>query len=285
MSKKVIISTDSVCDLPQDIREEFGISVLPLTVTLGEKSYRDGLEIDAAKIFAAYKESGLLPKTSAISPAEFMDFFQPFVDDGCEVVHITIGSKLSGTYQNCCIAASMLEGVYPVDSNNLCGGTGLLVIEAARMIAQGMDARQVQELCLRLRNRIRSSFVLDTLDFLAAGGRCSSVLARGANLLQLKPSIELDHETGELRTSKKYRGSYPKCVQSYIRDTLARGGDIDTSCAILASTGVDRALLDECRKTIQSCVKFDEILEVTASCTISSHCGPNTVGFFFKTNT
>ncbi|MBE6931319.1 MAG: DegV family protein [Ruminococcaceae bacterium] len=285
MTKRVVLSADSTCDLGQKYGELYRVAQIPFHVFLEGRDYLDNVDIHPSDIFDAYRQRRSLPKTGAVNVSEYINHFQPWLDRGYEVVHISLGSAVSSSYQNCCIAASMLEGVYPVDSNNLCGGTGLLVIEAARMIAQGMDARQVQEICLRLRNRIRSSFILDTLDFLAAGGRCSSILALGANLLQLKPSIELDHDTGELHTSKKYRGSYPKCVQSYIRDTLTRGGSIDTTCAILASTGADRALLDECRKTIQSCVKFDEILEVDASCTISSHCGPNTVGLFFKTDT
>jgi len=284
MTKRVVLSADNTCDLGQKYGELYRVAQIPYHVYLEGRDYLDNVDIHPVNIFDAYRQRGALPKTGAVNVSEYINHFQPWLDRGYEIVHINLGSALSSSYQNACIAADMLGGVYPVDSCNLCGGTGLLAIEAAQMIAQGMDAKQVQEVCMRLRNRIHGCFILDTLEFLAAGGRCSSVLAIGANLLQLKPCIEVENTSGSMHTGKKYRGNYTKCVQNYIRDTLTRCGDIDTERLILASTGTSPELMEECRKTIKSTLAFKELIEVDASCTISSHCGPGTVGLFYKTS-
>ena len=279
MSKKVIITTDSVCDLPKELCEEFGVSVLPLTVTLGENSYRDGLEIDAAKIFATYKEKGLLPKTSAISPAEFMDFFQPFLDDGCEVVHITIGSKLSGTYQNCCIAAGDMDGVYPVDSCQLSSGEALVALEACRLRDEGRSAKEIAESLVEFTSRVDASFVLDTLEFIWKGGRCSGVAALGANLLGIKPALEMAE--GSLRVCKKYRGNIEKVYLKYAVERLA---DVDKEldyCFITYSEGMNEASVEELKKIVAEAAPFKRIFVTKAGCTVSSHCGPKCMGVLF----
>ena len=279
MSKKVIISTDSVCDLPKELCEEFGVSVLPLTVTLGENSYRDGVEIDAAKIFATYKEKGLLPKTSAISPAEFMDFFQPFLSEGYEVVHITIGSKLSGTYQNCCIAAGDMEGVYPVDSCQLSSGQALVVMEACRLRDEGCSAQEIAEALEKFTSRVDASFVLDTLEFIWKGGRCSGVAALGANLLGIKPALEMAE--GSLRVCKKYRGNIEKVYLKYAAERLAAADKELDYCFITYSEGMSDESVEALKKLVAEAAPFKRILVTKAGCTVSSHCGPKTMGVLF----
>lgn len=279
MSKKVIISTDSVCDLPKELREEFGVFMLPLTVTLGENAYRDGVEIDATKIFATYKEKGLLPKTSAISPAEFMDFFQPFLDDGCEVVHITIGSKLSGTYQNCCIAAGDMDGVYPVDSCQLSSGQALVVLEACRLRDEGYSAKEIAESLVEFAPRVDASFVLDTLEFIWKGGRCSGVAALGANLLGIKPALEMAE--GSLRVCKKYRGNIEKVYLKYAAERLA-GADKELDyCFITYSEGLSDESVEALKKIVAEAAPFKRIFVTKAGCTVSSHCGPKCMGVLF----
>ncbi|MBR4870103.1 MAG: DegV family protein [Oscillospiraceae bacterium] len=279
MSKKIVISADSVCDLPKELCEELGIFVLPLTVTLGENSYRDGVEIDAAKIFTTYKESGLLPKTSAISPAEFMDFFQPFVDDGCEVVHITIGSKLSGTYQNCCIAAADLDGVYPVDSCLLSTGEAMVVMEACRLRDEGRSAKEIAEALPEFIARVDTSFVLDTLEFIWKGGRCSGVAALGANLLGIKPALEM--ADGGLRVCKKYRGSIEKVYLKYAAERLAAADKELDHCFITYSEGMSEDSVEALKKVVAEAAPFKKIYVAKAGCTVSSHCGPKTMGIIF----
>ena len=278
------ILSDSTCDLSAAQLKEHNIDLAHLTIVKDGVAYQDGVTITPADIFAHVAAGGDLCSTTAYNIGEYEALFAKYAAEYDGIIHISLGSGFSSSYQNACIAADMLGGVYPVDSCNLCGGTGLLAIEAAQMIAQGMDAKQVQEVCMRLRSRIHGCFILDTLEFLAAGGRCSSVLAIGANLLQLKPCIEVENTSGSMHTGKKYRGNYTKCVQNYIRDTLTRCGDIDTERLILASTGTSPELMEECRKTIKSTLAFKELIEVDASCTISSHCGPGTVGLFYKTS-
>lgn len=279
MNKKVIITTDSVCDLPQEIRDEFGVLMMPLTVTVGENSYRDGIDIDAAKIFAFYKEKGLLPKTSAISPAEFMDFFQPLLNEGCEIVHITIGSKLSGTYQNCCIAAADLEGVYPVDSCQLSSGQALVVLEACRLRDEGRSAQEIAEALVKFTPRVDASFVLDTLEFIWKGGRCSGVTALGANLLGIKPALEMVE--GGLRVCKKYRGSIEKVYLKYAAERLAAADKETEYCFITYSEGLNDESLEALKKLVAEAAPFKRIFVTKAGCTVSSHCGPKTMGVLF----
>ena len=279
MSKKVIISTDSVCDLPKELREEFGVFVMPLTVTLGDTAYCDGIDIDAAKIFEVYKEKGLLPKTSAISPAEFTDFFRPFLEDGCEIVHITISSKLSGTYQNCCIAAGDLEGVYPVDSAQLSSGQALVVMEACRLRDEGLSAQEISAALEKFIPRIDTSFVLDTLEFIWKGGRCSGVAALGANLLGIKPALEMAE--GSLRVCKKYRGNIEKVYLKYAAERLAAADKELDYCFITYSEGMSDESVEALKKLVAEAAPFKRILVTKAGCTVSSHCGPKTMGVLF----
>ena len=191
MSKPVIITADSTCDLSQDLLERFSIKTIPLTILLGEESFYDGFDFTPADMYVRYRADGTLPKTSAPSVQQFIDFFRPFVEAGCEIVHLDIGSELSSSYSTACIAASELGGVYPVDSRMLSTGVGLLVIEAAECRDRGMKAAEIAEHVASLTDKVDTSFVLDTLEFMWKGGRCSGVAALGANLLHLKPALEM----------------------------------------------------------------------------------------------
>lgn len=277
--KKVIVTADSVCDLPEELLKEFDVAVLPLTVTVGENSYRDGLDIDPTKIFELYREKKLLPKTAAISPAEFMDHFRPLVDEGYEVVHICIGSKLSATYQNCCIAAEELQGVYPIDSCQLSTGEALVVLEACRLRDEGLSGREISDALSGFIPKVDASFVLDTLEFIWKGGRCSGVTALGANLLNIKPALEM--RDGGLRVCKKYRGSIEKVYLKYAAERLA-GADVETEhCFITYSDGLSDESIAELKKIVAEAAPFKRIFVTKAGCTVSSHCGPKCMGVLF----
>ena len=190
MPQKVILSADSTCDLSAALIERYQVHMYPLHILLEGRQYADG-EISPDALYEAWWQHKQLPKTSAITPGEYVEYFRQWVEDGYQVVHINLGSNLSSAYQNCCIAAEELGNVYPVDSCNLSTGMGLLVIEAAERIAQGMDGRQIQQEVNALRPYAHASFVLDTLEFLHAGGRCSSVAMLGANLCNMPPISSL----------------------------------------------------------------------------------------------
>ena len=279
MKKNVIITTDSVCDMPKELLERYQVRMIPLTISEGDHSYKDGVDFTPDDIYELYDSQHLLPKTSAISPQEFIDFFTPLTQDGSEVVHIDISSACSATYQNACMAASELEGVFPVDSLHLTLGHGLLVIEACRLRDAGLSAREIAEQLPAYREKIVTSFVVDTLEYLWKGGRCSGLTAFGANLLQVRPCLEL--REGEIKVARKYRGTMQKVYTQYIRDYLSRE-NIDTRMGFLVHSGrISQETLDQLRQLILELVPFSEVPIVRAGCTVTSHCGPGTIGVIF----
>ena len=279
MKKNVIITTDSVCDMPKELLERYQVRMIPLTISEGDHSYKDGVDFTPDDIYELYDSQHLLPKTSAISPQEFIDFFTPLTQDGSEVVHIDISSACSATYQNACMAASELEGVFPVDSLHLTLGQGLLVIEACRLRDAGLSARETAEQLPAYREKIVTSFVVDTLEYLWKGGRCSGHTAFGANLLQVRPCLEL--REGEIKVARKYRGTMQKVYTQYIRDYLSRE-NIDTRMGFLVHSGrISQETLDQLRQLILELVPFSEVPIVRAGCTVTSHCGPGTIGVIF----
>ena len=279
MSKPVIITADSTCDLSPELLERFSVKTIPLTILLGDESHYDGLDFSPADMYRRYYADGTLPKTSAPSVQQFIDFFRPFLDEGCEIVHLDISSELSSSYSTACIAASELEGVHPVDSRMLSTGVGLLVIEAAECRDRGMSAAEIAEHVASLTDKVDTSFVLDTLEFMWKGGRCSGVAALGANLLHLKPALEMSG--GKLGVYKKYRGGIKSVYKQYISERLA-GKSIRPGHVFITNSGeIDQATLDELEALVRETIPVKEIHHTMAGCTIASHCGPKCLGVLF----
>lgn len=281
--KKVILSADSTCDLGSALKERYNIEYFPFPITLDNKTYLDNVDITADEIYEAFRDHGSLPNTAAINIAEYIDYFKKFTDQGYEVVHLNLGSGLSSTHNNCRMAAAELEGVYPVDSCNLSTGIGLLVIEAAERIAMGMEAKQVAEEVQALTKNVHTNFVLDTLDYLSAGGRCSSVVALGANILGIKPCIEVDNSNGSMTVGKKYRGKFDKVLAQYATERLEKYDNIKRDRVFITHSGISEERINIIKDIVEKSELFDEIFITRASCTISSHCGPNTIGILFMT--
>ena len=275
------ITCDSTCDLPQELYTKYDVEVIALSVTLGDTLHRDGVDITAPELFAYVKETGTLPKTSAISMGEYLDVFGKYVDEGRTVIHINLSSNLSASHQNAVLAAQELGNVYVVDSRNLSTGSGHLVIEAAEMAAQGLAAETIVARLNEMKERIDGSFVLQTLEYLQKGGRCSSVTALGARALQLRPEIRV--ADGGMGVGKKYRGSMEKSVLDYVRGRLEGRDDVDTRRIFVTHSPMDQAVVDKAIALVKELHPFDEVIETSAGCTICSHCGPNCLGvLFFK---
>jgi len=284
--KKIILTADSTCDLGAELKQRYNVEAFqPMHITLDGKSYDDSINIFPDQVYERFYKDGTLPRTAAVSIGEYEDFFRTFVDKGCEVIHINLGSALSASHSNARLAAESLEGVYVIDSQNLSTGTGLIVIEAAERIAKGMPAAQIAEELKEITSKAHASFVLDTLKFLAAGGRCSAVAAFGANVLGIKPSIEVDNtKGGAMGVGKKYRGKFEKCVLDYVNDQLAKYGDtIEGDHIFITHSGVDQKIIDSVQAELKKTKKFKEIFVTRASCTISCHCGPGCLGILFMT--
>lgn len=279
MNKPVIITADSTCDLSPELCSRFQIQVIPLTITLGEATFLDGESFTPADMYARYREDGTLPKTSAPSVQSFLDFFRPFVEQGFEVVHLDISSELSGSFNAARLAASELSGVYVIDSMMLSTGVGLLAIEAAECRDRGMSAFDIAVHLSDLRSKVSTSFVLDTLEFMWKGGRCTGVTAFGANLLKIKPGLEM--RNGKLEVCKKYRGNINHVYQQYITERLS-GKKVRPGHVFLTESGeVDSAVLKDLEVLVKQLTGCKEIHHTVAGCTVSSHCGPKTLGVLF----
>ena len=279
MPKPVVITADSTCDLSREILARFDIRVIPLTILLGDESYLDGVGFDAQDIYSRYRKDGTLPKTSAPGIQQFMDFFTPILDEGCEIVHLDISAELSSSYNNACIAASELGGVHVVDSRMLGTGIGLLAIEGAECRDRGMSAGEIAGHLRALTEKVDTSFVLDTLEFMWKGGRCSAVSALGANLLRLKPALEM--RDGKLSVYKKYRGSIQSVYRQYVKERLASAEVRSGHIFVYNSGEVSDETLEEINAIVRETVPGAEIHNTLAGCTVASHCGPKTLSVMF----
>ena len=279
MPKPVVITADSTCDLSREILARFDIRVIPLTILLGDESYLDGVGFDAQDIYSRYRKDGTLPKTSAPGIQQFMDFFTPILDEGCEIVHLDISAELSSSYNNACIAASELGGVHVVDSRMLGTGIGLLAIEGAECRDRGMSAEEIAGHLRALTEKVDTSFVLDTLEFMWKGGRCSAVSALGAHLLRLKPALEM--RDGKLSVYKKYRGSIQSVYRQYVKERLASAEVRPGHIFVYNSGEVSDETLEEINAIVREAVPGAEIHNTLAGCTVASHCGPKTLSVMF----
>lgn len=283
MSSHIILSADSTCDLGDELRARYNVQYYPFHVILDGETYADGVDLMPDQIYEVYREKKILPKTAAINTAEYVEYFKQWTEQGYEVIHFTLGSGLSATYNNCRLAAQELPGVYAIDSRNLSTGSGLLVIEAAERIAAGMPAAQIAEEVQALTSHSQASFIIDTLEFLYKGGRCSALAMLGANMLQLKPCIEVDNSSGAMNVGKKYRGSLEKALSQYVKDKLEGRTDIRSDRIFITHSGISQERIDLVKKLVKQYGDFKEIFVTRAGCTISSHCGPNTLGVLFMT--
>ena len=277
---RIKITSDSTCDLSAEILEKYGITLMPLTVIKDGQEFRDNVTITPADIFAHVAAGGALCSTTAVSIGEYQDFFAPFSAEYDGVVHINISSEFSSTHQNACLAAEEFGNVVAVDSRNLSTGQGLVVLKACELAKTAEDLQQLKAQLDAFTHKVEASFVIDKLEYLAKGGRCSSVMALGANLLNLKPCIDV--KNGKMGVTKKYRGRYDKCLAAYVRDRLENREDLDTSMPIfITQTKVSDESYTAVKEAVATYGKFETVYETVAGCTVSCHCGPGTLGILF----
>ena len=277
---KIKIISDSTGDLSPELIERFDIAIVPLYVLMGDNMQKDGLEVTPEDIYAHVEKTGKLPSTSAPNLGDFQDEFKKWRDQGYDIVHFNISSDFSSSYQNACAAAEGMDGVYVVDTRNLSTGSGLVVLHGAELAQQGKSAAEIKAACDAMVDKVEASFVVDSIDYLHKGGRCSSVAALGANLLKLKPLIEVID--GKMKAGKKYRGNIDKVILNYVADKLRGRDDIDKHRIFITHTKCSPVTVQQVRGKINELYPgFEEILETTAGCTVTSHCGPGTLGILF----
>ena len=279
------IISDSTCDLSRELIEKYNIGILPLHIHLGEEEYQDGVTITPDELYAWSDANNTTPKTSAASMGEVIDVFQPYIENGDEIICFSISSSMSANYKVMCLAAEDLEAedkIHVIDSANLSTGIGLLVIEAAIMAREGKSANEIVARIEELKPMVRASFVVDTLTYLHRGGRCSSVAALAGGMLKLHPRIAV--EAGAMDAKKKYRGKIHSVIMSYAKDMEEDLKNAKKDRVFITHSGCEQEILDEVRTYLESLQVFDEILITRAGSVVSSHCGPGTLGVLFIKN-
>lgn len=277
---RIRISADSTCDLSKELLEKYDVAITPLYIRLGEKDLKDSIEVTRDDIFSYVERTKSIPKTAAVNVGDYVDFFTKVKEEGYDgIVHFTISADMSSCYQNACLAAGTFENVYIVDSRTLSTGIGHLVLDACELRDEGRTAKEIFDILEERKQKLDVSFVLDTLRYLALGGRCNSLLAFGANILNIKPSIQV--KEGKMGVDKKYRCSFERAVVRYINDKLADHDSLNLKRIFITDSGCSDEVRNAAEEAVLKNAPFAEVIHTRAGCTISSHCGPNCIGILF----
>lgn len=276
----IVITSDSTCDLGDELVAQRGIVILPLTVILGSDSFKDGINIEPQDIFDYVGRTGELPKTAAPSVSDYESFFKKFVDEGKTVIHFNISSKASGSNSFANSAAKTFgDKVYVIDSLALSTGQGLLVMKACDLRDEGRPADEIAETINSLRDKVNTSFVPDTLLYLYKGGRCSTLSYYGSKVLSIHPMIAM--KDGQLYPKKKYLGKMERCLRNYVNDLADEYKSYDRRRCFITHSGSAPELVEAVRRQVEQLFAFDEILVTVAGSIVTSHCGKNTLGVLF----
>lgn len=277
---KIKIMGDSTCDLAPELVKQLDVEIFPLPVLINDQLHKDMVDVTPDDLYNHYQTTGKLAKTSAPSIADYVEFWQPWVDGGYEIIHFHISSDMSGTYNAARLAAEQIGHVHPVDTRELSSGIALLLMEACDLRDEGKSLDEILSTVLGRRSKVQASFLVDDIEYLHKGGRCSSIAAMGANLLKLHPRIDVID--GVMLSNKKYRGKTEKCFQTYADDLLKGRKNIKLDRICITHSGIDQSIIDlsvDAVKKYQPGVK--KIIISRAGCSVSCHCGPNTLGILF----
>lgn len=275
--KKIAISLDSACDLSKELIEKYDFKIIPFGVNLGDKFFYDG-EITPEEIFEYADNNKTLPKTNAVNEEAFKEHFAKILNDYDAIIHFDISSEMSSAYQNAVNASKNFKDVYVVDSRTLSTAISLEAIYAKKLTETMDDPAKIVELVKKRIPAVQASFVIERLDYLYKGGRCSGLALLGANLLKIRPEIEVLN--GNMKNTEKFRGKMADCVTKYCRATLEKYNHPDKSVIFITHSVADKELVDAA-KAVVSEYGFENVYETTAGCTVSSHCGKNTLGILY----
>lgn len=277
----VKIFTDSTASLSKELNDKFNISFVPLYVEFDGESYKDIIEINEEKLYELIEKKGVLPKSAAASPMDYYEAFKPWIDEGYDIVYIGISSYFSSTVQNARIASENFpEGrVFVVDSLNLSSGIGLLVLQAAEFAMAGMDAKAVYKKVLEIVPRVRSSFIIDTLEFLYMGGRCSPLEKWAGSLFSVHPRIKV--VDGKMEVGEKFKGKRGTILHGLLKAVLVKKDKIDPHRIFITHSFASKEDVEYLRNGLEEAVHPEEILETNAGCVIASHCGKKTIGILY----
>ena len=276
--RKVVITADSAADIPAETARKYGIEIIPMHVVISTEERNDGVDITATEIFDYVEKTGEIPKTSAISPGEYMDFFGRFTSKGEAVVHLSFCSELSSTFRNARIASARLTDVYPLDTRSLAGGMSLLALKGCGMRDKGLSAEEIYSRLSALVSKSEVSYILDDINYLRRSGRCSSAAAFGANLLSIKPCAAM--VDGKIDVIKRYRGKTEAVRLQYANEQLESHKNIDFSTAFIYHSGANESELSDIEKMLEK-AGFEQVITALSGCMISLHSGRNALGIHF----
>lgn len=277
--EKIKFTSDSTCDLPKSIIEANGIDLCPIAILLGLDEYHDTVDVDAEKVIAYVKETGTLPKTAATSIDAYKEYFEKYTKEGYTVIHFCISSKSSSCFNNASMAAKDMENVYVIDSLSLSTGQGIQILKAIKLKEQGLSAAEIVKEIESLRDKVQMSFVVDKLDFLHKGGRCSSAAAFASKILKIHPSIAM--KDGSLGVDKKYMGNLARSCVQYVKDVAEANKNYDESICFVTHSPSDEEIVKLVIEKVGEHFKFDQVIDSDAGSTVTSHCGYNTIGIIF----
>lgn len=279
---KIAITCDSVCDLSQELIKQNNINILPISIILGDETFSDGVNINSQKIFDYVTKNKQLPKTSAINEFQYAEFFKEHLDGVDALIHFTISSDMSSCFNNAKKAANTLKNVYVIDSRNLSTGVGLQVLYACMLRDKGEKPENIVKKVEARKQFVQASFVVERLDYLYKGGRCSALQLLGANLLKIRPSIIV--KNGKMDVHKKYRGKMKDVVKDYVKDTLNEFNTYDKSICFITYSSATEDMVEAAKSTLKEFANFENVYITTAGATVTSHCGENTLGILYYNN-
>lgn len=275
---KIVVSADSTCDMPAELVEKHKINIMPIIVTLGEDEYHDGKDITTTQLYEYIETTGNLAKTAAVSQYEYKEYFENLLKEADHVIHLSLSYKLSATGNNAKNAAEEIgvDKVTAIDTMSLSSGSGLLVLATVEKIAEGKDPQTIKAEIQEMAPKIQASFLVDTLKYLHKGGRCSSLALLGANILKIKPRISLVN--GEMKMTKKYMGNIESSLIKYVRDVLDECPPNKDRVFVTCSSemAIQQKIADSLKEQ-----GFKEVILARAGCTVSTHCGKNTLGILY----
>ena len=274
------VSADSTCDLSPQLLEQYGITTVPLYVIYDGVEYKDGVDLTPDQLYEKVRQGGKLGSTAAINVDDYLAFFSRMRESCDTLIHFTISSEMSSCCQNARIAAQEVGGVYVIDSRNLSTGIGLQILRACELAQKGMAAEVIVSAITAMADKVDATFVPDSLEYLKMGGRCSAVTALSASLLRIHPCIQV--REGKMSVGKKYTGSHEAVLMKYIKDRLSKLEEVDLSRVFITHSGMtDPTLVDKVKDAVLAIAPFEDVQVTRAGCTVSNHCGPNTLGVLF----
>ena len=273
------ITCESSADLNPEMYKKLNVPVIPFRITLGSEDFSDGINVKNEDLFSFFEKNKILPKTSALNEYDYEEFFKKELEGTDGLIHFCISSQISSTYNNAINAAKKFKNVYVIDSLSLSSGIGLQVMYATTLRDKNVAIEKAVELINNRRQYVQISFVIDKLNYLYKGGRCSALSLLGANLLAIRPSIQV--RNGKMLVGKKYVGKVHKVLDKYILDTLEEFSNPDKSLCFITYSSATPEMLDIANSTLKKTGMFKKIVETTAGSTVATHCGPNTLGIIY----